>query len=337
MNFVGKSVKRVDGIKKVTGTLKYVDDMKMSQMLYVAVKRSPYAHANILKIDIEKAKALKGVKDIITGEFFTKRGGLYLEDKNFLAVGKVRYRGEGVVAVAAISEDIAKDALDLIEIEYDPIPAVTDAKKGMAPGAPLVHPDLGDYHWAPVFFPVPGTNISNHYTLRKGDAPKAFEKADYVVENTFFVPHVQHVPIETHTAIAQMDADGFLTIWASCQSPYAVRQALSGAFDIPLNKLRVLSPAVGGGFGSKAGTTLEGILVPLAMRTPGRPFKLTYSREDEFENAYVRQGLHATIKTAVNKDGKIIGVQNEFIWDGGAYTEYGVNIAKAAGYASAGP
>lgn len=337
MNFVGKSVKRVDGIKKVTGTLKYVDDLKMSQMLYVAVKRSPYAHANIVKIDIEKAKALKGVKEIITGDLFTKRGGLYLEDKNFLAVGKVRYRGEAVVAVAAISEAIAQEALVLIDIEYEEIPAVTNAKEGMKPGAPLVHPDLGDYHWAPVFFPVPGTNISNHYTLRKGDAPKAFETADYVVENTFYVPHVQHVPIETHTAIAQMDVDGYLTIWASCQSPYAVRQALSAAFDIPLNKLRVLSPAVGGGFGSKAGTTLEGILVPLAMRFPGKPIKLTYSREDEFENAYVRQGLHATIKTAVNKEGKIIGVQNEFIWDGGAYTEYGVNIAKAAGYASAGP
>jgi CO/xanthine dehydrogenase Mo-binding subunit len=189
----------------------------------------------------------------------------------------------------------------------------------------------------PVFFPKPGSNISNHYTLRKGNVLDAFEAADYTVENKFYVPHVQHVPIEPHTAIAQMDIDGSCTIWASCQSPFAVRQALSEAFDIPLNKLRVLSPAVGGGFGSKAGTTLEGILVPLAKRNPGRPIKLTYSREDEFQNAYVRQGLHATIKTGVNKEGKIIAVQNEFIWDGGAYNEYGVNIAKAAGYASAGP
>ena len=131
--------------------------------------------------------------------------------------------------------------------------------------------------------PKPGTNISNHYTLRKGNAEKAFEEADYVVENKFYVPHVQHVPIEPHTAIAQMDIDGVCTVWASCQSPYAVRQALSEAFNIPLNKLRVLSPAVGGGFGSKAGTTLEGIIIPLAMRHPGRPIKLTYSREDEFE------------------------------------------------------
>lgn len=337
MKFVGKSVKRVDGIKKVTGALKYVDDIKLSRMLYAAVKRSPHAHAKIVNIDIEKAMALKGVKDIITGEHFKKRGGLYLEDKNFLAVGKARYRGEAVVAIAAISEEIAKHAAELIEVEYDLLPAVTNAKDGMKPGSPLVHPDLGDYKYVPIFIPEPGTNISNHYTLRKGNVPEAFESADYTVENNFYVPHVQHAPIEPHTAIAQMDLDGVCTIWASCQSPYAVRQALSEAFDIPLNKLRVLSPAVGGGFGSKAGTTLEGILVPLAKRNPGRPIKLTYTREDEFQNAYVRQGLHASIKTGVNKDGKIVAVQNEFIWDGGAYNEYGVNIAKAAGYASAGP
>jgi CO/xanthine dehydrogenase Mo-binding subunit len=337
MKFVGKSVKRVDGIKKVTGALKYVDDIKLSRMLYAAVKRSPHAHAKILSINTEKAMALKGVKDIITGEHYEKRGGLYLEDKNFLAVGKARYRGEAVAAVAALSEEIAQQAAELIEVEYEVLPPVINAKDAMKPGSPLVHPDLGDYNWVPVFMPKPGTNISNHYKLRKGNAPEIFDTADYVVENKFYVPHVQHVPIEPHTAIAQMDLDGVCTVWASCQSPYAVRQALSEAFDIPLNKLRVLSPAVGGGFGSKAGTTLEGIIIPLAVRHPGRPIKMTYSREDEFENAYVRQGLHATIKTGVNKDGKIIAVQNEFIWDGGAYNEYGVNIAKAAGYASAGP
>lgn len=337
MKFVGKSIKRVDGVKKVTGSLKYVDDIKLPRMLYVAVKRSPYAHANIINIDATEALKLKGVKNVITGEHYTKRGGLYLEDKNFLAVGKARYRGEAVAAVSAETPEIAKAAVELIKVEYEELPAVINAVEGMKAESPLVHPDLGDYSWAPVFFPKPGTNISNHYKLRKGDVEKAFKEAELIIENEFTVPHVQHVPIETHTAIAQMDVDGNMTVWASCQSPYAVRQALAAAFDFPLNKLRVISPAVGGGFGSKAGTTLEGILVPLAMMSGGRPVKFTYTREDEFENAYVRQGLHAKIKTAVNKDGKILGVKNEFVWDGGAYTEYGVNIVKAAGYASAGP
>ncbi len=337
MKFVGTSVKRVDGVKKVTGALKYVDDMKLPRMLYAAVLRSPYAHARIISIDTSEAQKLKGVKDIIDGRDYVRRGGLYLEDKNFLAVGKVRYRGEAVAAVSAETVEIAEEAARLIKVDYEELPAVVDAVQGMAADAPLVHPDLADYKCAPVFFPKPGTNISNHYKLRKGSMEKGFAEADFVTENSFYVPHVQHVPIENHCAIAQMDADGYCTIWAGCQSPYAVRAAVAGAFDIPLNKLRVISPAVGGGFGSKAGTTLEGIILPLAMRANGRPVKLTYSREDEFVNSFVRQALHCTIKTGIRKDGKITAIQNNFVWDGGAYTEYGVNIVKAAGYASTGP
>lgn len=337
MEFVGTSVKRVDGIKKVTGSLKYVDDMKMHGMLYAAVKRSIHPHAKILNIDISKAKELKGVVDVVVGKDFAKRVGLYLEDKTFLAVDKVRYRGEAVAAVVAKTEEIAHEAVKLIDVKYEVLPAVTNAVEGLREDAPLVHPDLEEYNWAPIFFPKPGTNISNHYKLRKGDTDKGFEEADVIIENDFYVPHVQHVPIENHSAIAKMDPDGFLTVWASCQSPFAVRQALAVAFDIPLNKIRVISPAVGGGFGGKAGTTLEGIVIPLAMRTNGKPVKLTYSREDEFVNSFVRQGLHAKIKTGATKDGKIVAIKNEFIWDGGAYTEYGVNIVKSAGYASTGP
>ncbi len=337
MKYVGTSVNRVDGIKKVTGALKYVDDLKLARTLFAAVKRSPHPHARILKVDIAKAQSLPGVKAVITGKDVSNRVGLYLEDKTFLATDKVRYRGEAVAAVAAETKEIAEAAVALIQVEYEVLPAVTNAVEGLKPDAPLVHPDLGEYHYGPIFFPEPGTNISNHYKIRKGDAEKAFNEADYVVENSFFVPHIQHCPIETHSAIAQMDVDGSLTIWSSCQSPYAVRKALSVAFNLPLNKIRVLSPAVGGGFGGKAGTTLEGILIPLAMKAKGRPVKLTYTREDEFVNSFVRQGMHATIKTGINKDGKIVAVKNTFIWDGGAYTEYGVNIVRAGGYGSTGP
>ncbi len=217
------------------------------------------------------------------------------------------------------------------------MPEVNSAREGLEKGAPLVHPNLANYKHAPIFFPEANTNISNHFKLRKGDVEKGFEESDLIVENEFYIPHIQHAPIETHSAVAKMDSDGSLTVWASCQSPYAVRRALSVAFDIPLNKLRVISPAIGGGFGSKAGTTLEGIVIPLAMRTNGRPVKLTYSREEEFVNSFLRQALFAKMKTGVRKDGKILAMKNEFIWDGGAFTEYGVNIVKAGGYASTGP
>ncbi|MCE5236242.1 MAG: xanthine dehydrogenase family protein molybdopterin-binding subunit [Clostridiaceae bacterium] len=337
MKYVGTPVERVDALKKVTGQAQYVDDIRLPRMLYAQVKRSPYPHARIVSIDVSKAQALKGVKDVITGQDCCKRCGLYLEDRTFLAVGTAKYQGEAVAAVSAETPEIAQEACDLITVVYEELPAVTNAVEGMKENAPLIHPELHTYKVAPIFFPKAHTNISHHYKLRKGDAEKAFESCDYVMENSYYVPHIQHVTLEPHCAIAQYDADKKLTVWASTQSPYAVRQALSVAFSIPLNKLRVISPYVGGGFGSKAGTTIEGVIIPLAMRSGGRPVKLTYTREDDFQNSYVRQGLHCKIKTGVRKDGKILAVKNEFIWDGGAYTEYGVNIVKAGGFASAGP
>ena len=337
MKSVGVSIDRVDGIKKVTGQAKYVDDMKMARMLYAQVKRSPYAHAKILSIDTSEAEKLPGVKSVITGEYYKKRGGLYLEDKNFLAVGTAKFRGEAVAAVAAETLEIAQQAVDLIKVEYEELPAVTNAIEGMKPDAPIIHPDLGSYKVAPIFHPIAGTNISHHFKLRKGDVEKGFAESDYVTEHTYYVPHVQHVPIEPHVAVAQYEADGKLTVWASCQSPFAVRQALAASFDLPLNKVRVISPYVGGGFGAKAGTTLEGIVIPLSMLNCGRPVKLNYTREEEFEDSYVRQGVHIKIKTGVRKDGKILAEKVEYIWDAGAYTEYGVNIVKAAGLAALGP
>lgn len=337
MKSVGVSIDRVDGIKKVTGQAKYVDDIKMARMLYAQVKRSPYAHAKILSIDTSEAEKLPGVKSVITGEYYKKRGGLYLEDKNFLAVGTAKFRGEAVAAVAAETLEIAQQAVDLIKVEYEQLPAVTNAIEGMKPDAPIIHPDLGSYKVAPIFHPIAGTNISHHFKLRKGDVEKGFAESDYVTEHTYYVPHVQHVPIEPHVAIAQYEADGKLTVWASCQSPFAVRQALAASFDLPLNKVRVISPYVGGGFGAKAGTTLEGIVIPLSMLNCGRPVKLNYTREEEFEDSYVRQGVHIKIKTGVRKDGKILAEKVEYIWDAGAYTEYGVNIVKAAGLAALGP
>lgn len=337
LKYVGTEIGRVDGVAKVTGSAKYVADLSMPRMLHAQVKRSPYPHARIVNIDISKALKLPGVRDVITGDYYKKRGGLYLEDKNFLAVGTAKYKGEAVAAVAAETIEIANEACDLIEVEYEELKPVLGPLEGMEKDAPLVHPDLHKYKVAPIFHPVAHTNISHHHVLRKGDIEKGFREADEIFEHEFTVPHVQHVPIEPHAAIAKYDIDEKLTVWASCQSPYAVRQALSVSFGIPLHKLRVISPYVGGGFGSKAGTTIEGIIIPLAMHCKGRPVRMLYSREDEFENAYVRQGMIARIKTGVKRNGKITAQEIKYYWDGGAYTEYGVNIVKASGLACTGP
>ena len=342
--YIGVSVPRVDGVKKVTGAAKYVGDMKWPRMLYAKCVKSPYAHAKILSIDVSAAKALKGVHDVITGDYYTKRGGLYLEDKNFLAVNTVKFCGEPVVAVAAETPEIAEAACELVKVEYEPLPVINNPMEGMAKDAILIHPELHTYKVVPIFHPQAHTNISHHHIIRKGDADAAFKYAEehpdeyYITEHEYHVPHVQHTPIEIHIAVAQYEPDGKCTVWASCQSPYAVRQALSASFDIPLNKMRIISPYVGGGFGAKAGTTIEGIIIPLAMHSKGRPVMMEYTREEEFVNSYVRQGLYTKIKTAVRKsDGKFLAVQNDFYWDGGAYTEYGVNIVKASGFASTGP
>ena len=342
--YIGVSVPRVDGVKKVTGAAKYVGDMKWPRMLYAKCVKSPYAHAKIVSIDISAAKALKGVHDVITGDYYTKRGGLYLEDKNFLAVNTVKFYGEPVVAIAAETPEIAEAACDLVKVEYEPLPVINNPMEGMAKDAVLIHPELHTYKVVPIFHPQAHTNISHHHIIRKGDADAAFKYAEehpdeyYITEHEYHVPHVQHTPIENHIAVAQYEPDGKCTVWASCQSPYAVRQALSATFDIPLNKMRIISPYVGGGFGAKAGTTIEGIIIPLAMHSKGRPVMMEYTREEEFVNSYVRQGLYTKIKTAVRKsDGKFLAVQNDFYWDGGAYTEYGVNIVKASGFASTGP
>lgn len=342
--YIGVSVPRVDGVKKVTGAAKYVGDMKWPRMLYAKCVKSPYAHAKILSIDVSAAKALKGVHDVITGDYYTKRGGLYLEDKNFLAVNTVKFCGEPVVAVAAETPEIAEAACELVKVEYEPLPVINNPMEGMAKDAILIHPELHTYKVVPIFHPQAHTNISHHHIIRKGDADAAFKYAEehpdeyYITEHEYHVPHVQHTPIENHIAVAQYEPDGKCTVWASCQSPYAVRQALSATFDIPLNKMRIISPYVGGGFGAKAGTTIEGIIIPLAMHSKGRPVMMEYTREEEFVNSYVRQGVYTKIKTAVRKsDGKFLAVQNNFYWDGGAYTEYGVNIVKASGFASTGP
>ena len=342
--YIGVSVPRVDGVKKVTGAAKYVGDMKWPRMLYAKCVKSPYAHAKILSIDVSAAKALKGVHDVITGDYYTKRGGLYLEDKNFLAVNTVKFCGEPVVAVAAETPEIAEAACELVKVEYEPLPVINNPMEGMAKDAILIHPELHTYKVVPIFHPQAHTNISHHHIIRKGDADAAFKYAEehpdeyYITEHEYHVPHVQHTPIENHIAVAQYEPDGKCTVWASCQSPYAVRQVLSASFDIPLNKMRIISPYVGGGFGAKAGTTIEGIIIPLAMHSKGRPVMMEYTREEEFVNSYVRQGLYTKIKTAVRKsDGKFLAVQNDFYWDGGAYTEYGVNIVKASGFASTGP
>ncbi len=335
---IGASPLRIEGRDKVTGAATYVDDIQFGpNLLWGALKRSPIAHGQIKRIDVRRAKALPGVRVIVTGEDFPGLTGLYLKDRAIFAVDRVRYIGEAVAGVAADTLEIAQQAVELIEVDYEELPGVFDPEFGASPEAPLLHPDLASYEYVPFIFPQAGTNISNWMKVRKGDMAAGWAEADLVLEHKYKVPHIQHVPLETHVCVAQQNVNGKITLWSSSQSPFAQRNLIAKALHINHSRLRVITPHVGGGFGSKAGVSMEGAAVALAMHAKGRPVKLRMSREEEFFTTFVRQGLIARIKMGMTRDGRITAMQNTFYWDGGASTEYGVNITRAAGYSGTGP
>jgi len=335
---IGQSLPRIDIHEKVTGSALFTDDIQFGPgLLFARVKRSLHPHALIKSIHTEKATAYPGVKAVVTGENFPNRIGLYLKDKHIFARDRVRYIGEPVAAVAAVSEDIAEEALELIEVEYELLQPVFDPELAFQPDAPLIHPELGSYEVANFIFPQPGSNISNHFKIRKGDVEGAWQQCAAIVERTYRIPHIQHVPIETHIAVAQMDQTGQITLWASSQSPFAQRSLIAKCLDIPIGKLRVIAPYVGGGFGCKAGVTMEAIPVAIATQLPGHPIKLRLTREEEFFTNFVRQRLIIKLKLGCDKHGNLMAMENHMIWDGGASTEYGVNITRAGGYSSTGP
>ncbi len=249
----------------------------------------------------------------------------------------MRYVGDPVAGVAAISPEIAQKALDLIDVEYEVLEPVLDPELGTRPDAALLHPDLGQYVVANFIFPKPGTNISNHFKIRKGDVDGAWGQCAAIVERKYRIPHIQHVPIEPHVAVAQVEESGEITLWGSSQSPFAQRNLIAQSMGISQSRMRVIAPLVGGGFGSKAGVSMEALVVAIATKVHGRPVKLLLTREEEFYTAFVRQGLVAHFKMGCDAKGRLLAMENVFYWDGGAYTEYGVNVTRASGYSSSGP
>ncbi|MBI4634059.1 MAG: molybdopterin-dependent oxidoreductase [Deltaproteobacteria bacterium] len=334
---VGKSVTRLDARDKVRGVATYIVDMKFSGMLHGKVLYSKFPHARIVKIDTSRAKRLPGVKAVITGEDMPFLHGEALYDTPFLAVGKVRYMGEAVAAVAAVDEETAEEALDLIEVEYEELPAVFNPGDALKQGAPILHEKLGEYYHPPVITPVPGTNICNHTKIRKGDIEKGFKEADHIFEDTFTTQMTQHGTIEPHAAICMVTPDGKLTLWGNNDSPYRARREIAVALKIPLHRVRLVgAPYIGGNFGGKGGLKAEAIAIALAWNYRGRPIKIVNTREEEFTSTVVRHPTVITLKTGVKKDGTIVARQTTCLWDTGAYAEKGPTVSRMGGASSAG-
>ncbi len=338
LKYVGKDAIRIDGLEKITGAANYTDDVDFgASMFYVAVLESPYAHANIKSIDTIEAEKYPGVRGVLSGKDFPERFGLYLKDNAVFPSDRVRYVGQHVAAVIAVSEDIAQEAVKLIKVEYEPLPVLQSPLEAIKEDAILIHPELDKYEVVPWLYPQPGTNIAHVRKIRKGDVEKAFEEADYILEDWYEVPHVVHAPMEPHTSIAIYTLDGRLMMWNSTQSPHTQRNIIANSFKLSHKDVRIIAEYVGGGFGGKAGVNMEVIAAAAAMKVPGHPVKLRYTRKQEFQNTSQRQELHAYVKMGVKNDGTIIALKHQLYWDVGASAEYGSNVVNATGFSATGP
>ncbi|MEI9478855.1 MAG: molybdopterin cofactor-binding domain-containing protein, partial [Deltaproteobacteria bacterium] len=236
VGYVGKRVPRVDALDKVTGHAIYGVDVDLPGMLYGATLRSPLPHARIVRIETSKAAKAPGVRAVVTGKDFPYTFGTIIQDQPFLAIDKVRFVGEPVVAVAADTEAAAQEAVEKIEVKYEELPPVFDPREGMAKGAPLIHENLAEYVRINVDI-IPGTNIATFYKYSFGDVEKGFAESDEIFEDNFYVHAVAHSPMETHGAVAQyFPASGDFTVWSSTDRPHYVAQDFAKSLGVPLNK-----------------------------------------------------------------------------------------------------
>jgi 4-hydroxybenzoyl-CoA reductase subunit alpha len=314
LTVVGKPFRKVDARAKCTGQTKFADDIFLPRMLYCKILRSHLPHALIKNIDLSKALDLPGVLAIITGRDLPISYGILpvSQDEHALCIEKVRFIGDPVAAVAAIDEDIAFDAMNLIEVEYEALQTISSIEEGVGVDEPRIH-EYGD-----------GGNVHKKVSLEFGEVDEGFAEADLIREDTFFYEGNTHLPMEQHAAVAHFDSDQKLTLWSATQTPHYVHRALTKVLEIPASHIRVIATPNGGGFGGKSDPFNHEVIVSkLAMMT-GRPVKCTLTREEVF---YCHRGRHPVlmhVKTGVKKDGAITAMHFKSFLDGGAYGSYGV-------------
>src|SRR5882672_3437534 len=341
LRVVGQSVPRVDGLEKVTGRARYVTDLVIPGMAHAKVLRSPYAHARVRTVDVTRARARPGVLAALCGADLTWCEPYYgpaYRDRPVLAIDVARYEGEPVAAVAAVDEATADAALELIEVDYEPMPPVITLEEALAPGAPLVHtgkPQAGIFADLASLRPVPGTNVCHQFHFARGDSAGALATADLVLDETYRFPPVQHVALEPHAVVAAWDETGALTLWASSQNPYSVRVELAKMFDVPLARIRVIVPHLGGGFGSKTYAKLEPLAAALA-RAAGRPVRLAASVTEAFQTVR-RCAARVHVRVGFRRDGALVAVECDADYDVGAYADIGPRVVQKATYTATGP
>ena len=320
-DIVGKSVPRKDAADKVTGRAVYTGDLKLPGMLHGKILLSPVPHARIKSIDTSRARALPGVKAVITGaDVSDVRYGVSPAryDEEVLAKDRVRYVGDEVAAVAAIDEAAAIEAVKLIEVEYEELPAVFTVEDAVKKGAPVIHDKYKN-------------NINVVVDQEFGDAERGFEEADCVLEQRFEGNRAYQSPIEPHASLARWEHSGRLTLWSATQVPHYLHNMMARVLGIPLGKIRVIKPAVGGGFGGKAETTPLDLCAAYLAKATGRPVMMKYSREEMFLHCRGRHKQYIDLKIGAKNDGSITAVKQTVHLDGGAYTSFGIITTYYAG------
>lgn len=326
---IGASVPRLEDGRLLSGKGLFVDDIVLPRMLYAAILRSPHAHARIVSIDKSGAERLDGVAAVYTAEDLGPLNGPlppsitplpqypipYMKTHYALAKDKVRYVGEPIAMVVAEDKYVARDALELISVEYDPLEPVVDVERAIQPGSPLVHDDVPN-------------NIAARHRVRVGDVSEAFRRADLVIEQRIVFNRGAGASIETRGVVAHYDEkSGYLTVWDSTQAPIPIRNGLAKLFGIPENRVRVIAPDVGGGFGPKIMLFYpEEILVPFAAIRLGRPVKWIEERREYMVAANQQRIQVHYVRAAFSRDGKILGLSDSFLVDTGAYTPYGIMV-----------
>ncbi|MFT7540504.1 MAG: 4-hydroxybenzoyl-CoA reductase subunit alpha [Gammaproteobacteria bacterium] len=328
---IGRAHRKVDGLAKATGQAIYADDIHLPGMLHAKILRSPHCHANIKGIDVDKASALEGVHSVITGADMPIRYGVipWTPDENALAVEKVRFIGDEVAAVAAIDEDTANAALRLIEVDYEPLHAFLDPREALTTPEPQIHAEIRGK--------VVRGNVSKHVELEFGDVDAEIKGSEVVVEGDYSFHGSTHAAIEPHCAVAQVGADGVLTLWSSTQITHYVHRALAKVLELRSSQIRVIQPSLGGAFGGKSDPfALEFVVAKLALKT-GRPVKCLWTREEVFYAHRGRHPMQMSYRTGATKDGRVKAVDAKILIDGGSYSSFGLVTTYYSGQLLTGP
>ena len=319
-SIIGHRQPAVDAASKATGQAQYTVDIQLPGMLWGKILRSKYPHARILNIDTSKAEKLAGIKAVITHkDTLGKKFGFVRNtaDQYPLAVDKVRYIGDEIAAIAAVAEDVAEEALALIRVDYEVLPAVFDPLEAIDPEAPLIHDGQN--------------NISARLAWEFGNVEEGFGESDFVRQDTFYTQPVNHCPLEPHACVASFEPPDHLTVWASTQGVFYLRNQLSRTLDMPISNIRVIRPQVGGAFGGKIELFPFNVCAAILSQKTGKPVKIVCTREEVFTATRCRHPMIIHLKTGVKKDGTLVAVQARIILDGGAYNSTGPVATYLAG------